>query len=487
MQHNRAGEQKSYRLLGLFSLLFLLVCPSFLWGSFEDFKRQQNRSFAEYKDARDAAFNNYLRAQWQEYTAKEALSLYENPKPKSITPTVSKKIQSVGPLVHIKLQEPQKEQEEVVEFKPNKIKKTDIAFDFFGKQLAFDVEQSLRRAKFYPYTQNGIANFFGSVASGEYGSLVEAIEAECKALELNDWGVYQLVSKLSNNIFEVQDEARLMSWFLLNKLGYNVKVGLWGKSVVLMHYSKKVIYATPSFVLEKKKYYLLSEYAKTSHKRVYTYKQEYPGANKALDLSLRKIPKFPNDKREKHIAFTQHSQKYTVTFNYNQNLIDFLASYPQADYETYFNAPMQEETYADIAAQIKEYVDAKEASIAINFVLNFVQSAFKYERDNEQFQREKVMFAQETLVYDKSDCEDRATLFAYLVKKLFHISVLGVKYKDHMATALYIPMRGDSVVSGRKRYVIADPTYLNANIGQSMPKYKSKIPQSFIVVQSDGE
>jgi len=124
-------------------------------------------------------------------------------------------------------------------------------------------------------------------------------------------------------------------------------------------------------------------------------------------------------------------------------------------------------------------------SEAINFVLHFVQKAFKYERDNAQFGREKVMFSTETLYYNKSDCEDRTILFAYLVKKLFHISVVGVQYSDHMSTALYIPMRGDSVKVQRRKFVIADPTYINANIGMNMPKYKSKIPESFIMVRKD--
>jgi hypothetical protein len=127
-----------------------------------------------------------------------------------------------------------------------------------------------------------------------------------------------------------------------------------------------------------------------------------------------------------------------------------------------------------------------QASDGLNFVLHFVQSAFVYERDQEQFGREKVMFAQETLIYEKSDCEDRSVLYAYLVKKLFKIGVVGVKYSDHMATALYVPMSGDTLNLSNKKFVIADPTYLHANIGQSMPKYRSKIPQSFIVVKSDG-
>ncbi len=95
------------------------------------------------------------------------------------------------------------------------------------------------------------------------------------------------------------------------------------------------------------------------------------------------------------------------------------------------------------------------------------------------------MFANETLYFDKSDCEDRAVLFSYLVKELFGVSVVGVKYKDHMATALYVPMSGDSVKAGKRKLVLADPTYINSSIGQSIPKYKSLIPESFVVVKKD--
>jgi hypothetical protein len=160
-----------------------------------------------------------------------------------------------------------------------------------------------------------------------------------------------------------------------------------------------------------------------------------------------------------------------------------MATYPQAEYDTFFNAPIDRRTYKDLALSLKSHIEGKKASEAINFVLHFVQNAFKYEQDNKQFGREKVMFAQETLFFDRSDCEDRAILFSYLAKELFDLSVIGVKYKDHMATGLYIPLDGDNVLAGGRRYVIADPTYIDAPIGVSMPKYRSLQPQSFIVVK----
>lgn len=488
MQQNRGGEQKSYKLLGLFSLFIFLALPSFLWGSFEDFKRQQNSSFAEYKDQRDREFKNYLLQEWSEYVTQEGASLYEKPKPKSIDPLTKKSIKSVGPLIKIKL--PQEDEKRVAQMPDTPLvsDKKDIFFDFFGVKLGFDIDKNIQKASYHPNSQKGVANFFEQVASSEYDDLLRSLKKISEVLELNDWGVYLLVSALADNVFELQNSAKLFKWFLLNKLGYDVKIALLNNHIVLMHYSEKIIYSTPRLELEKRSYYILSEYAKSTNlnTRVQTYKQAYPDAIKPLDLSLSRVPKFPNNQQKKRLTFTYNAKEYEINFGYNQNLIDFMATYPQADYETYFNAPMQVETYADVAREIKGYVDSMQASVALNFVLSFVQNAFGYQRDQEQFSREKVMFAQETLVYDKSDCEDRATLFSYLVKELFKIGVVGVKYSDHMATALYIPMKGDSVMVGSKRYLIADPTYLNATIGQSMPKYQSKTPQSLIVLKREG-
>ncbi|WP_295003412.1 hypothetical protein [Sulfurimonas sp.] len=500
MQLNKVGELKYSKQFGHFSLLFLLLSSLLVAGSFEDFKRAQQESFTKYVDERDAAFNSYLKSQWKEYSATKSKPLYEKEKPKSITPTLPKKIKSLGPKVRIKLKKIKKvipkpvikkidivkkvliiEKTEVE--KPKKIQK-DISFDFFGQEVSFYLDKKYKTATFYPKSQKGIINFFDILASSDFSSTLQDINSITKELALNDWGTYLLVTKLSESLYATPDERRLFSWFIFNKLGYAVKIGLANKHVVLMHYSKKTIYSTPNYTFNKKHFYVVANYAKGSVGKLYTYKQNYPDADKAMDLGLKKLPNFKKDIKSKTLSFREFGNTYTTTYHYDQNLLDFMATYPQADYETYFNAPMSESVYQEIAKDMKKYVDSKKSSVAINFVLSFVQKAFAYQIDQDQFGREKVMFAEETLYYDKSDCEDRAILFSYLVKELFGVTVVGVKYKDHMATALHIPMKGDSVKAGNKDYVIADPTYINANIGQSMPQYKSQIPQSFIHVRA---
>jgi hypothetical protein len=534
VQQNKVGEPKYSKLFGHFSLALLIGTSSVLSAeSFADFKRTQVESFKQYKDERDEAFNKFLKAQWKEYNAFKGTPLYEKPKPKNIPSAKAIPIKSVGPKVTIKIEkvkfvEPKPVQEVVIVKKPEVIQKPvvvekpvavekpkvtqkpvvvekpiivkkqepiakpevklavskDINFDFFGTPLGFDIPSKIKTATFYPQNQKGISGFFDSAASSDYDYLVGEIQRVSKEMNLNGWGIYLLVTTISDHTYTDSDKSKLLSWFLFNKLGYAVKIGVANSHVVLMHYSKKTIYSTPNYTIDKKKYYVVANYAKGNVGSLYSYAQNYPGADKPLDMSLNTLPKFSSDMKSKTLSYKKFGNKIEVPFRYNKNLIDFMATYPQADYETFFNAPMDERTYSDVAKGLKKYVDGKKASDAMNFVLNFVQNAFAYERDDQQFGREKVMFASETLYYDKSDCEDRATLFSYLVKELFGIGVVGVKYKDHMSTALYVPMEGDSIMAGARKFVLADPTYINASIGQEMPKYKSQKPDSFVVIKA---
>ena len=496
MRHNRDGERNCYRLFGRFSVFVLLAGGLLLHAeTFSEFKRQQEAAYSSYKDRNDRAFAGYLKSQWQAYEKFLSGSLYTEPKPKQVPKTRPRPAPKVGPKILIKIsspvvpKKPELPQNLVVE-KPH-LKKDlsggdqtkDVLFDFFGTSMRFDIPKKMRQARFYPPSQKGIANYFDSVAVSEYEPLLQEIIQIKKGMKLNDWGLYLLIDRIGHTMYHEEEEAQLFNWFVFNKLGYAVKVGLANGRVIPMYHSKKWIYATPFFRFGTKKYYLLSYYNKESPKRVYSYKQNYPGATKAFDLSLKTLPLLQPDYRKKRLHFRYLGEKYELVYRYNKNLIDFFATYPQADYATFFNAPVDRSTYASIADSLKKYIDGKHAAEAMNFVLNFVQNAFRYETDEQQFGREKVMFAEETLFYKASDCEDRAILYAFLVKELFGVPVLGIKYPNHMATALNVPLDGDKVRIKGREFVVADPTYINANIGEAMPQFRGKMPDEFIFVR----
>ena len=476
MLHNSLGEQKFFNQFGRFSLLLIAAFSLVEASSFEDFQRVQNAAFSEYKDKKDTAFESYLKSQWSEYNSFISPSLYKKVKPNAILPARVKPVLARGPNIHIKVLK------NFAKGSTPRIKKRKgLEVDFFGALLYFSIDEKVKRARFYPQNKNGIINAFSIFASSDYNVLLHEIKRSSQSMKLNDWGIYMLVKKIAEKTFTDLDDEELFSWFLLNKLGFDIKVGIIAQHIALLSRTKQMIYAAPKYKIDGESYYLLSKNALGGS--IYTYSKSYPNATKAVDFSLDTLPLLVQKNQTKTRTFIMQKREYHISYHYNKNLIDFMKTYPQVSYSVYFSTPLQKETLSDIEASFKPYLDGKKMTYGLNFVLHFVQSAFKYERDQQQFGKEKVMFAQETLYYDKSDCEDRATLYARLVKKLFGISVVGVKYANHMATALHIPIVGASVHVHGKRYVIADPTYINANVGESMPKYRSVIPDKFIYLR----
>ncbi|WP_304546374.1 hypothetical protein [Sulfurimonas microaerophilic] len=479
MQVTEDGVLKLFNRFGLFSLLVIFLPFSLNAQSFADFKRTQVSSFKSFKDEKDREFNNYLKEQWQEYEAFASLKPYEKPKPKNIEEVQEVKTKEIGPRIDIVLDETPDLNKTIAT--SLKSAKKDLQLNFFGTSLGFNIDHNIKEARFYPKNQNGIISFFGALASSDYNNLVHNIEKVSQELQLNDWGVYQLITQLSKQIYTKPDEEKLFRWFLLNKLSYDVKVGLVRNHVVLLENTKQIVYSTPRYKIEGVYYYAVDRYSnKERLGRLYTYEKNYPDADKQLDFSMNKTPKLAENIKDKTLSFQNQGETISVDLKINKNLIDFMATYPQVDYDVYFNAALDNTLYNELAQELRKKINGKKASYGLNFVLHFVQKSFQYQRDDEQFGKDKVMFAEETLFYDRSDCEDRAILYAKLVKKLFNYSVVGVKYKDHMSTALAVPINGDSVKVGSKRYVVADPTYINANMGNSMPKYKNIQPESFI-------
>jgi len=110
---------------------------------------------------------------------------------------------------------------------------------------------------------------------------------------------------------------------------------------------------------------------------------------------------------------------------------------------------------------------------AVNWLLNFVQFAFQYKIDEENYGFERWNFAEKTIASNYSDCDDRAFLFAQLVRRLLDMPVVLILYSNiHLATAVRFDnpnTRGDYITINGQRYLICDPTFIGARLGMAMP------------------
>ena len=58
------------------------------------------------------------------------------------------------------------------------------------------------------------------------------------------------------------------------------------------------------------------------------------------------------------------------------------------------------------------------------------------------------------------------------------LKVVGLNYPNHVATAVAFnsEVNGDYLMYKNKKYILSDPTFINAPVGQTMPQFKNVSP-----------
>ncbi len=468
--------------------IFISLCLVISIGfatSYDDWSKKKNNEYKTYKINQDRAFANGLKKQWKEYRLKQDKTRFKKTKPNNI-PEKSKET---------KKREADYKNSKKVNIRPIKqvrtkglVKKTVkllskdklVGISFFGttSQIAYNNKYNFQ---LHTISKNSIADFWQEFSRKDYRPLIKQFEFHFGNMQLNDWAKYKFVYKMGMKFYGQNNKANLFTWFMLTKLGLDVKVGYNSNNIYLMSAISHKLYQVSYFNINSKRYYVLVPGGRAKGiSNIRTYKSNYSRNLRQLSFKMDKPLKLNNLKILKKYSFKYYNKTHNLNTIVNKNLIDFYSSYPQSDYRIYFDSKVSNMTRGRLLAGLRKIIDGKKEVEAVNILLRFVQTGFGYKTDQQQFKYEKVLFPEETLYYKYSDCEDRTILFTYLVKNLLNLETIGLKYKDHIASAVALnsKIKGDGYKVNGKLYYVADPTFVNANIGETMTKYKSKIPQA---------
>ena len=238
--------------------------------------------------------------------------------------------------------------------------------------------------------------------------------------------------------------------------------------IYLLFPAANMIYGIKYFLIDYIKYYAPD----FPFDKVATYEKDFPEATQILDLNIYNALNIGTDYADRSFRLTYENKECSFTVKYNLNAIEFYKDYPLCELRVYFDAAVSPELKESLLLALQPHLENRSESSAVNFLLNFVQNGFEYKTDPEQFHgMEKFFFPEEDFYYPYSDCDDRAVLFAYLVRELLGLKVVGVEYPGHVATAIHFTTEvpGDYIVWQNEKYVIADPTYIDAPVGMTMP------------------
>jgi hypothetical protein len=501
------------RLLRNFIISTLACSASFISvnslaadSEYEQWLQQTQTEFQNYLDENDKAFIGFLNKKWKEVDVKKTVK--RDPAPKPLAIPIAKPIGIINdtdldtadttkpeekiikpiiikPIVIIK--PPLSVDEKPIAEKKSIIKKDfnlrNAQFDFFGENINIKYNKKFKQSFRDNISNKSIASYWELLATQPHKEIISQLSEASKNLQLNDWGTAllfdQFVRELQGSNQRNQSSRQLTSWFLLVKAGFNARIA-YNQKIFLLMPSKQPLFSTTFFTLDNQRYYSVSLNEKEMKPgKVFTYSGKHLDGQRNLDFS--EPNKFIANKHQakRDLSFIYNGKKFDINVSYPKDMVNYFKTFPQLDLKNYFSAGMPQETAYSLLSQLKPIIEGQTETEAVNRLLRFVQTAFEYKTDDDQFRQENYLFPLETLHYPYSDCEDRAALFAWLTKSLLKLDVVIVDFPGHIATAVKFskPAQGDSWQLNGKRYTMADPTYVNANVGMTMPQYKNKAPK----------
>ncbi|MDE5869153.1 MAG: hypothetical protein K2H18_02880, partial [Muribaculaceae bacterium] len=204
------------------------------------------------------------------------------------------------------------------------------------------------------------------------------------------------------------------------------------------------------------------------------FNREFPG-EKMFSLIIPQQPELAIEPTQQRNFKSSFNPSIDLNVSVNKNLIDFYNDYPlNSHWNLYAKASLSDYLKKQVYPKLQEEIAGKDDVEAAGILLHFVQTAFDYKTDEEQFGIERSFFPDETFAYPFCDCEDRAILFATLVKELIGLDAVLIHYPGHLASAVKFngDVAGDYFNINGDKYIVCDPTYINAGVGMAMRQYK---------------
>ena len=474
----------------IYCLATIFICrnPLIAQDEYQDWLKRDKGSYQKFQKQEDEEFSTFLKAEWESLNAFQGIIPDTAPKPVNIPVyippmgKVSPKILPVNdPVSPPELPEPKptvkpmKNKEDVLD-KVRNSKSTTV--HFLGLQLDFEVDKTMSKHLSGNIDKRFVSDYWDYITATDYVPVLKQVMAYRQEYDLNDWGYGLLLKNLGQSIYKDDNLVNLFTWFMLLKSGYDARVGYNSDSIILLLSSVDEIYGSTFFKFEgtERRYYALSfgESPESPEGSLFIYKGDYAGSESLMDFSVRKIPTLGKKPQKRVLKFSYKGTQYSVDMVVSKEIAELYNYYPLTPMSVFMDAAVSEMVDYVLLNSLGKLIKGKAEAEAVNLLLRFVQTAFKYQTDDEQFGREKYLIPDETLFYSYSDCEDRSILFAHLVRKLVGVPVIGLDYPGHIATAVNFTgeVTGDAVQYGDTRYVICDPTYINADIGMAMPQFK---------------
>lgn len=302
-----------------------------------------------------------------------------------------------------------------------------------------------------------------------------------EALKMGDWSFVRTVEAVSEVVCTSSADEVLFQAYVLNDFGFMMCLARSADGMLYKMLSTDMdVIGYPLYHIDGHDYYL---FADSSIRDIHFVNLALSGERPmrmAMNPDEMFYPKYM-------AAKTYASDRYpdiAVSVRPDESRMSYYESYPLyfsgGDVLTSFYhhavQPMSENVRSAVYPVLRRAIEGMSEVDAVNMLLNFVQTSFKYGYDDVVWGKERYFYADEIWGYEFSDCEDRSILLSRLVKDLLGLEVALVYWPGHLSCAV----RFNTAVAGaafqvdEKTFVSCDPTFIGAGVGAVMPDVKGK-------------
>lgn len=360
---------------------------------------------------------------------------------------------------------------------------TQLSFDFYGNNIELQIDGSFIINNDLS-TASAITSMCAELETSEYKSLVNGLLSYKSRYQLDDWLYYQLIRKTAQQISpKAANYYRytIYKWFLLTHSGYTATLKSSDSKLLFYVQTDENIYNIPFYMRNEKQYVCLNyhDYGSIDFEKERFDELIIAGeGEKMFSYKISRLPDFrSSDYQEKDLQFNYNENTYHFKIKLNTEVKTIFANYPVVDYGSYLNIPLSRETYNTLIPMLKQTVKGMSTKNGVDYLMRFTRYAFMFEPDSKTFGKEKRFTPEQTLLYDKSDCEDRVALFFCLVKEIYDLPMIVMAFEKHVTLAVSFDRPiGKPILYNGLKYSVCEPTpqKQDLSVGQLSPELVKK-------------
>lgn len=449
--------------------------------SFQEFRNNMKRNYEDFRSHIKEQYADFLSGIWHPYESLVTEERFVSPKPDKAP---VKHPMPEKPAAGRQSQTPVMD-EPVVSPRHDGVSRTPTppvssGIDFYGMKvdvpaIDFNILQNVSVA-------GQTSSQWKKLQEEGAGKYAERLKHSGDKMGLNGYLLFRLAQAAVEDAYPSATDLAKMSviHFLMVNMGYDARLAVMedGTPLIMLPFVQKV-YGSVYLNIDGTDYTVfgLTDSGQSLLKggRILTCdipKNIDKGEKSDLRIGALKFPYKP-------YPFRIEANGMVIEGEVNENIFPVLYRYPQMPTEDYAVSVLDPKLRASIIEQVKRQLGQETDREAVDQLLGFFHQGFPYATDEERHGFEKPYFVEETLYYDKCDCEDRAIMFTWLLWNALGIKNQLIAYPVHESAAVHLSDNpgGCSYTYGGDRYWIADPTYIGAKTGDVMPQFSATAPK----------